>query len=148
MKKVLLQLCILLLCSCGEAGEGEISKGNGYAPGDIIDKTLVLRKSNGDVYLSATHLTESEVLINNSEFVDYGSYPPSYEYAVTGNGQAHYYLSVTRKVYIPYYGNYSYARFTFDVDLNFTSSSKGNYQGFQINGEGTESTISGSFTLN
>ena len=151
MKKVfyVLQLCLIILCSCGDDSEGDggMNSGKGFAPGDLIGKTLTLKKSNGNTYLSAEHLSTSGVLITSSDLIDYEEYPPSYVYSVTEDDKASYYLTVTKKAYIPYYGTYTYAKFVFDIDLTFTATSSGIYQGIQINGEGKESTITGSFTI-
>lgn len=150
MKKVLyvLQLCLIILCSCGDNSEGDggMNSGKGFAPGDLIGKTLTLKKSNGNTYLSAEHLPTSGVLITSSDLIDYEEYPPSYVYSVAEDNKASYYLTVTKKTYIAY-NRYVYAMYVFDIDLAFTSTSGGIYQGIQINGEGKESTITGSFTL-
>lgn len=151
MKKVfyVLQLCILMLCSCSsDSGEeDEVDGGKGFAPEQIIKKALTLKKSNGGIYLVAEHLTTSGVLVTSSDFIDYGKYPPTYSYSVMVNNKASYYLTVTKKVYVPYYDTYTYATFAFDIDLTFSSSIEGTYQGTQINGEGKKSSIAGSFTL-
>lgn len=151
MKKVLyvLQLCLIILCSCGDDsdGDGGMSDVDGFAPQKIIGKTLTLKKSDGKTYLSAEHLSASGVLITSSDLVDYGKYPPSYNYSAAGNNKASYNLTVTKKVYVPYYGTYTYSKFVFDITLTFTSGSGGIYQGTQINGEGKKSTITGSFIL-
>ena len=149
MKKVfyVLQLCLIILCSCGDDSEGDGGMnggGKGFAPGEVVGKTLTLRKSNGGIYLSAEHLSASSVLVTSSDLVDYGKYPPSYTYSVTGNNKASYDLTVTKKVYVPYYGTYTYSKFVFDINLTFISSSNVTYQGTQINGNGKESTILGS----
>ena len=152
MKKVfyVLQFCILVLCGCGSDSEEdeELSGGQGLAPNEIVGKTLTLKKSGGSTYLVAEHLSESGVLVTSSDLVDYGKYPPSYSYSVAGDKKASYDLKVTKKVYIPYYGTYSYSTFVFDIDLNFVSSTIGTYSGTQTNGEGKKSTIAGNFTLN
>ena len=48
MKKVLyvLQLCLIILCSCGDDSEGDggMNSGKGFAPGDLIGKTLTLKR--------------------------------------------------------------------------------------------------------
>lgn len=151
MKKFfyILQLCLIVLCSCGEDSEGDkgMDSSKGFAPGNIIDKTLTLKKDNGNVYLSANHLSSNNVLIDSSDLIDYGKYPPSYAYSAKENNKASYHLSVTKKAYIPYYGTYTYATFVFDIELTFFSATNGIYQGTQINGEGKKTTISGNFTL-
>ena len=147
IQKLFYVLCFLLLCNCSEGDEGEMQGGRGHAPSSIIGKILVFKKSNGDVYLSTNHLTESNVLVTSNE-VDYELYPPYYTYMIVGDSKANYYLEATRKTYVPYWGDYVYATFVFDMDLIFTSVSGVTYQGVQINGNGQESIITGSFTLN
>lgn len=149
MKKVfyVLQLCLIILCSCDNDSDGGANGGKGFAPGEIIGKTLTLKKNDGGTYLSAEHLSASNVLVTSSDLVDYGEYPPSYEYSVTGVNKASYYLTVTKKAYVPYYGTYTYSMYVFDIDLSFISASGGTYQGTQINGEGKEKMITGSFTI-
>lgn len=142
---VLLLTAVLYSCSGDSESEGEVNNGN--TPSTIVGKTLVLKNSDGSVKLSAEHLSESGVVVNNVT-IDYAKYPPSYSYSATSTNKANYYLKATKKVYIPYYGTYSYAKFIFDINLSFTSAIGGTYIGTQTNGNGTDTTIKGTFSLN
>ena len=147
----LFMLCIVAFISCGKSSELESESGNevskGFAPGDIIGKTLVLKKDAGTVYLSTEHLDESSVLVNN-QTVDYAKYPPSYTYEAIKNNEALYCLQVTKKTYIPLYQTIHYSNFSFIVNLKFTSKTNGTYKGIETNAEGKDKNINGTFTLN
>lgn len=148
---LLCRITFLLLTAaffgCGGDSDSDDEMNNGYTPLQIVGKTLILKNTDGSTKLSATHLSESGVTINNVT-VDYAKYPPSYSYSTTITNKAIYYLEATKKTYIPYYGTYSYAKFVFDINLSFTSPTGGTYTGNQTNGNGTNTTIKGTFTLN
>ena len=147
----LFMLCIVTFCSCGKSSEleseseNEVSKG--FAPADIIGKTLVLKKSAGTTYLSTEHLDESSVIVNN-QTIDYTKYPPSYSYETIKNNEALYYLQVTKKTYVPLYQTNHYSNFSFTINLMFTSKTNGTFKGIETNAEGKDKDISGTFTLN
>ena len=143
------QYCLISLSSCGgedsndEVGTNGIA--GGYAPENIINKTLVLKNKDGSVKLDNEHFKQG-VSVNNVT-VDYDKYAPSYSYTVTGKNLATYTFNATKKKYIPYYGSYHYSKFSFQIDLIFTSDSGGNYNGTQTNANGKKTNISGTFTL-
>ena len=83
----------------------------------------------------------------NNVTVDYDKYAPSYSYTVTGKNLATYTFNATKKTYIPYYGSYYYSKFSFQINLIFTSDSGGNYNGTQTDANGTKTNITGTFTL-
>lgn len=140
-------LLTVALSACGGDSDSNDEINNGYTPLQIVGKTLVLKNTDGTTKLSAKHLSESGVTINNVT-VDYAKYPPSYSYSITTTNKAIYNLEATKKTYIPYYGTYSYAKFIFEINLSFTSAIGGTYTGSQTNGNGTNTTIKGTFTLN
>lgn len=144
-------LSVVTFCSCSKSADIESGDGNegakGFAPGNIVGKTLVLKKEAGTTYLSTEHLDESSVLVNN-QTVDYTKYPPSYTYETIKNNEALYCLQVTRKTYIPLYQTNHYSNFSFIVNLKFTSKTNGTYKGIETNAEGKDKNISGTFTLN
>lgn len=137
-------LYIVWFSACSDNLDENASRG--YAPGNIVGKTLELKSSKGTTYLSAEHLNETGVSLNNVT-IDYFEYPPSYSYETTGNNRAYYYLQVTKKTYIPYYKDYHYSNFTFSIDLEFTAESNGSYTGIEVNAYGEEKDISGTFIL-
>lgn len=148
----ILLLCVtslLLLSSCGgdDKNDDVWTNGatNGYAPENIINKTLVLKNKDGSVKLDNEHFRQG-VSVNNVT-VDYSKYPPSYSYTVTGRNLATYTFSATKKTYIPYYGSYTYSNFSFQINLIFTSNTGGNFNGTQTNANGSKTNISGTFTL-
>lgn len=145
--RIALLLLTVTLYSCGGDSDSNNEISNGYTPQQIVGKTLVLKNKDGSIKLSAKHLSESGVTIDNVT-IDYAKYPPSYSYSIASTNKANYYLKATKKTYIPYYGTYSYATFVFDVNLSFTSAVAGTYTGIQTNGNGTDTTIKGTFTLN
>ena len=136
----ILSMCLISLTSCS-SDSGTDEESQGFAPGQLKGKTLILIKSGGGIFLSADHLGDSGVSINNVT-VDYGKYAPSYSYSIVGTNKA------TKVTYIPYYGTNNYSKFSFDVDLNFTSKTRGTYTGTQTNANGKDSRISGDFTIN
>jgi len=135
---------MVALFSCGDSGNN--GTGQGYAPGNIVGKTLVLKSNKGTVYLSTEHLNESALVVN-SHTIDYLDFPPSYSYETIKNNEAFYYLQLTRKTYIPYYQMNSYSRFSFSINLTFASESTGSYKGIETNSAGKNKDISGTFTL-
>lgn len=136
-------ICIVTLYSCDKEG-GLGQRGN--APKNITEKTLVLAKSNGGVYLSVEHYDKSKCFINNTT-VDYVKYPPVYSYKRIGDNEAVYNLEATKVTYIPYYQTNHYSSFTFVIGLTFTSASSGTYDGIETNSKGEDKKISGTFTL-
>ena len=86
------QYCLISLSSCGgedsndEVGTNGIA--GGYAPENIINKTLVLKNKDGSVKLDNEHFKQG-VSVNNVT-VDYDKYAPSYSYTVTGKNLATY----------------------------------------------------------
>ena len=142
MMKFVLSFCMIVLCACGDS-EDEY----GFAIGDIVGKTLILTKDNGNVYLSVDHLTDSGLIVNTGT-IDYGKYPPSYSYKTIGYNEASYHLEVTKVTYIPYYQINNYSKFSFNINLTFISDLKGTYRGTETNAEGKNKNISGTFTLN
>lgn len=142
---LMLQLCIMILCSCNSESDNERTD-NGLAPGEIVGKTLILKNKDGSIKLSAEHLNESGILINNIT-INYNKYPPSYSYSTTGVNKSAYHLEATKETYIPYYHSYTYGKFIFEIDLTFTSVSGGIYTGIQTNAYGNDTNISGNFTL-
>lgn len=146
---VAVQCCLIPLSSCDEEAEndeaGTVGVVGAYAPKDIINKTLVLKNEDGSVKLDNDHFKQG-VSVNNVT-VDYDKYAPSYSYTVTGMNLATYTFNATKKTYIPYYGSYHYSKFSFQVNLIFTSDSGGNYNGTQTNANGTQTNITGTFTL-
>ena len=143
------QCCLISLLSCGEENTNEEVGTNrisgGYAPENIINKTLVLKNKDGSVKLDNEHFKQG-VSVNNVT-VDYDKYAPSYSYTVTGRNLATYTFNATKKTYIPYYGTYHYSKFSFQINLIFTSDSGGNYNGTQTNANGKKTNITGTFTL-
>ena len=137
-------LIVFLFSACSDNSDENASRG--YAPGNIVGKTLELKSSKGTIYLSAEHLNETGVSLNNVT-IDYIEYPPSYSYETTENNRAYYYLQVTKKTYITYYKDYHYSNFTFSIDLEFTDESVGIYTGIETNANGDDKNISGTFIL-
>lgn len=146
MMKFVFVLCLLTLYAC-DSSEDENGIQQGFAPGNIIGKTLTLTKNNGNVYLSVEHLNESAPDVNNAT-IDYLQYPPLYSYETTGYNEAFYYLDITKVTYIPYLQKSYYSNFSFSINLTFTAESKGFYRGIETNAEGKDKNIGGTFTLN
>lgn len=141
----LLFAAVLNGCSGDSDSDDEVS--NGYTPSQIVGKTLVMKNNDGSVKLSAEHISESGVLVNNVT-IDYDKYPPSYAYRVAGVNKATYHLEATKKTYIPYYGTYSYGKFVFEINLSFNGATAGTYNGTQTNANGSTTNIKGTFALN
>lgn len=138
-----LSMGILLLSGCSE----ELTENSGYAPNDLVGKSILANKYNGGIQFDVTHLSETGVLPNTTATVDYGEYAPSYTYTRSGDNQADYYFTYTKKTYIPFYGDYVYGKFVYEVTFSFESETKGRYQGSMINGNMDKSSISGSFKI-
>lgn len=139
-------LALTMFSACSDDSSSDNPTTKGPAAATLKGKTLRLTESSGSVKLVADHLSETGLTISNVT-VDYGQYAPSYRYTKTGERTGFYHMEATKKTYIPYYGTYSYAKFTFNVTLQFTSAAAGSYTGTQRNGEGTTSRIQGTFTL-
>lgn len=146
---VLLAFCCLTLPGCGGDDEEELFGGNpdnGMAPSALSGTTLVFTSSSGSQLMSVTHLSSSD-LVMNDKVIDYAKYPPSYSYTRRGSNTAGYRVKATRVTYIPYLGSNYYSTFTFDLNLTFVAGGRHLYSGTQTNAQGTTSRISGTFTL-
>ena len=149
-----LSLCVITLYSCSDDQDSYRSNGQesesaqqlGYAPINIVDKTLDFTNQSGKLYLSVTHFEDSGVIVNNST-IDYAKYPPTYAYQTVSKNGAIYNLIVTKATYIPYYNITNYSEFSFAIGFTFTSASSGVYEGFETNASGEDKKISGTFTI-
>ncbi len=120
-------------------------------PSSLFDKTLTLYKGTSySSLISIEHAMNSILEVKTDGVtVDYKKYPPKDNYYTISSSTAKYTLNVTKKEFIPYYGEYHYSNFRFDVTLTFNSGSStmGTYVGTQYNGDGSTKSISGNFSI-
>lgn len=134
--------------SSNNSGSGTGSgTSSGVVPTSLIGKTLNLYQSDNSYWMGIYHNDGSKAMVDlyNDAMVS-AAYPPTYYYKASGSS-ATYSVTFTTQTYIPYYGTYTYAQFTEEITLAFSTSSSGTYSGNQINMTGGSKKISGKFEI-
>lgn len=144
-------LSIVLMLSCSENslnGSGDNpshGSSSSIVPKDIIGRTLILYKGN-DVYLSATHLTDETLVINDKESISYHpDSSPSYGYSRLGGNTAQYVMSCAKYYY--WGTDIMYLPYLFDFVLTFESKNSGSFSGTVLDPNFLSKSENGTFIL-
>jgi hypothetical protein len=113
--------------------------GKGYAPASIIKREITFTR-NGTWHFSS-YMNEDGavgVLLNTEVSFVANEHDPACTWQKKGDNTALYTLEFLHKVYVPYYGTYTYGYNFYSLTLTFTSASGGTYTGTRSNGSDTE----------